>query len=104
VKPCWEIDENGEIIEHYLFSDKELEEAKAQGKVIIDFPWSDPYYRPKFDQVSKNWVEGLSQAEIEAIQNQVAPKSELEQLKEDNAELNLQLIDLWETLINGGVI
>lgn len=29
---------------------------------------------------------------------------ENEQMKKDNEQLNLQIIDLWETLINGGVI
>lgn len=31
-------------------------------------------------------------------------ETEIDALKDENAQLNLQLIDLWETLINGGII
>jgi hypothetical protein len=36
--------------------------------------------------------------------NTDVPKSEIDILKDQNAELNLQIIDLWETLINGGLV
>lgn len=32
------------------------------------------------------------------------PKTELDLIKEDNIQLNLQMIDMWETLINAGVV
>lgn len=50
------------------------------------------------------WVEGLTQAEIDAIKNAPKTKTELDIVKEENAALNLQLIELFEVLIEKGVI
>lgn len=38
------------------------------------------------------------------IKDKPAPKSELELVKEENADLNLKVIDLWETLLSAGVL
>ena len=81
-------DENGVYIIPTDCTDKELPQ---------------PNWLPVFDKVKKVWVETISDAEKTALQNIEQPKSEIEILKEQNSDLNLQIIEIWETLINGGV-
>lgn len=47
-----------------------------------------------------------TQAELDLEWNSrpPAPKAEIEIVKEENAKLNTQIIDLWETLISAGVL
>lgn len=97
MKPCWEVDSSGKIIEHYLYTDEEITKLKDSGQIIIDFPWEEGTYKPKFDFKSNKWVPGLSDEEIEAIQNQPQPKTEIELLQEENLELKLALAEIAET-------
>jgi hypothetical protein len=50
------------------------------------------------------WKESATQEEIDAIKNTPVQPSEFYQLREQNADLNLQIIDIWETLLGSGVI
>lgn len=72
MKPCWEVDSNGNIIEHYMWNDDEIESARQAGKVVVDFPWSDSqtFYQPKYNATSNTWVEGFTTDQILAVVKQ----------------------------------
>ncbi|MEC3533534.1 hypothetical protein P9143_24740, partial [Bacillus thuringiensis] len=55
--PCWEIDEKGYVIDHYLMSDSEIEKALSEGRRILKSCWKESFYRPRFDEVLNDWVE-----------------------------------------------
>ncbi|MEH7503296.1 hypothetical protein V7152_15005 [Neobacillus drentensis] len=98
MKQVFKIGTDGFYIEPVIVQDGE--ELTAE---LIEVEIPEGFYKPKWDKVNIKWVEGLTQEEIDAIKNEPIPKSEIDFLKEQNADLNLQIIDIWETLINGGV-
>ncbi len=55
--PCWEIDEKGYVIDHYLMSDSEIEKALSEGRRILKSCWKESFYRPRFDEILNDWVE-----------------------------------------------
>lgn len=62
--PCWEVDEEGYVIEHYLMSEDKIEKALSAGRRIIKFCWKESYYKPRFDETLNEWVEG---ADMEVV-------------------------------------
>ncbi|MED3396469.1 hypothetical protein [Bacillus wiedmannii] len=62
--PCWEVDEEGYVIEHYLMSEDKIEKALSEGRRIIKFCWKESYYKPRFDETLNEWVEG---ADMEVV-------------------------------------
>jgi hypothetical protein len=94
LKPCWEIDAIGNIIEHYLFTDKEIEVARNEGRKIVDFPWTDILFTPKFDINTNAWVDGKSQKEIDLI------KQQMEQaiVVKTNEQLQKDIVDVQTAL------
>ncbi|MED2040437.1 hypothetical protein P4V58_25445 [Bacillus wiedmannii] len=58
-KPCWEIDQEGYVIEHYLMSDKQIGMALSEGRRIITFCWKKSFYKPRFEDSLNEWVEGV---------------------------------------------
>ncbi|WP_255256162.1 DUF4376 domain-containing protein [Bacillus mycoides] len=62
--PCWEIDKEGYVIEHYLMSDSKRELAIAEGRRIIDFCWKKSFHKPRFDETLNDWIEG---ADMESV-------------------------------------
>ena len=56
-------------------------------------------YKPKLE--NGHVVEGATPQEIENIKNPLVPpqpKTEIETLREENAQLNLAIIELWEII------
>ncbi|MRB12829.1 hypothetical protein GH893_31290, partial [Bacillus thuringiensis] len=43
--PCWEVDEEGYVIEKYLMSEDKIEKALSAGRRIIKFCWKESYYK-----------------------------------------------------------
>jgi len=74
------IDSNGLFIEDVIIDENEVVPGDC-----IEIPCPPGFYHPKWD--GKNWVEGLSQTEIDAIENTVQPKTEIEILQEQNEYL-----------------
>ncbi|TNP18949.1 hypothetical protein FHY73_14665 [Bacillus tropicus] len=62
--PCWEVDEEGYVIEHYLMSEDKIEAALSKGRRIIKFCWKESFYKPRFDEALNEWVEG---ADMEVV-------------------------------------
>lgn len=71
--PVWEVDSDGNIIEHYLWEQSEIDVARAEGRHIIDLPWTQAQvtYQPKFDLTNNVWIEGYTSAQILSIAAQV---------------------------------
>jgi hypothetical protein len=90
--PVWEVDDDGNIIEHYLMTEKEYERALFDCRHVIDFPWGEPFFRPIFNFDTGQWIEGMSLEEIEEIKrNQPPPEPTLEDLKAENNVLKSKL-------------
>ncbi|MEC4620945.1 hypothetical protein VST04_22895 [Bacillus paranthracis] len=62
--PCWEVNEEGYVIEHYLMSEEKIEEALSEGRRILKFCWKESFYKPRFDETLNDWVEG---ADMEVV-------------------------------------
>lgn len=81
-----------------------LDDSKITPDVTVICP--DGFYKAHWN--GSAWVEGLTQAEIDEINSRPPVKTpeqkELDKLKADNANLNDQLIGLWETLLTAGVL
>jgi len=58
-------------------------------------PWdveNEVFYTPRFDFESKQWLEGATPEEIEAILNAPKPMTELELLKKQETDLAFELM------------
>lgn len=83
MRQVYRFDENGFFKEPVFINDDE------------NIPWdcteikpSNKLYSPKF--VKGEWVNGISDEEIEKIRNPVIPLSEVQQLQQENANLMFQ--------------
>jgi hypothetical protein len=107
MKQINQVDVEGLYIGPVIASDEQIsrhlnqEDEFTLGMVVIA-PIPEGFYHPKWN--GSDWVEGLTEEQIEAVKNIPTEPSEIEVLKAQNADLNLQIIDLWEVLIDGGVI
>ena len=86
------IDSNGLFIEGVIVA----EGFKSTIDIIVE-ECPDGFYRPKWDGAA--WVEGRTQAEIDAIKNTVVPKTPLEIVQEN--QKNIQ--DALDFLMMGGI-
>ena len=80
------INQEGYFVEDVLLEDWE---ETSEGLVSLEVPAG--LYLPRY--VAGEWVEGKSQEEIDAIRNVVAPKTDIELLKEANTLLQLNVAD-----------
>ncbi|ABY46435.1 hypothetical protein [Bacillus mycoides] len=62
--PCWEVDEEGYVVEHYLMSDSKIEIALSEGRRVLKSCWKESFYKPRFDEAINDWVEGADMEEI----------------------------------------
>lgn len=86
MKQIFIFDESGEIFDVEIVSDSyKLKENEMDAK---DVP--NGLYKPVLE--SGSVVEGLTQSEIDDIRNQPQPKSEVRQLKEQQANLVYDLM------------
>jgi hypothetical protein len=77
--PVWEVDQDGEIIEHDLWTEDQIEEAKKEGRHVVDFAWGPGFWdHPVFDLTNNRWIEG----------NPIGPVIKKREMKK--AELNQQ--------------
>jgi len=85
MKQVYRYDENGDYKEPVLIGNDEpipsdcLEEEPPQ-----------PNWKPKV--VNGKWVETITEEDLKEISSQPQPKTDIEQLKEENASLKQQLI------------
>ncbi|NEX77369.1 hypothetical protein G4Z05_00430 [Bacillus thermocopriae] len=63
----WEVDSDGNIVEHYLMTQKQIDVARKEGKILIEFPWGEGFYSPKFDLENNKWIE----SDLESVLNQL---------------------------------
>jgi N-methylhydantoinase B/oxoprolinase/acetone carboxylase alpha subunit len=92
-KQVYRIDQDGYFIEPVLIN----EDEKIPADCVEVFPTSG-MYKQKWNGTA--WVEGLSQAEIDALKNVAEPVSELDKLKK-NQELMQAALD--GLLLGGGL-
>jgi hypothetical protein len=96
-KQVYRFNDKGHYIEPVL-----LEEGEEIPSDCTEKELPQPNMKPVFKD--GEWVEIMSDEEIDEILNQPIPKSEIDILKEENAQLTLDIINLWETLLISGVI
>jgi len=78
------IDSNGFYIEDII-----LQDGKAIPSDCIEITCPDGFYKPKWNGTA--WVEGLAQAEIDAIKNVPVPKTDIELMQDRIDTLTTQL-------------
>jgi hypothetical protein len=98
MKQVYKFDDNGWYIEPVIIKDGDALPANCADKAL-----PQPNWKPRFDKSQNVWIETITDEEKAALTNVTAPKSEIDILKEQNADLNLQVIEIWETLITGGI-
>ena len=101
-KQAYEIDGNCHIKEIHAKEFNEqgncLEEL-AENIIITDIPQG--LYRAKW--TGTEWVEDMPQAEIDALNNQPKPLTEIEQLRLEQAQANAELFEMMLMLTGGGL-
>lgn len=67
-----EVDQEGMIIEYLLMNNEEIEQARKNGRLIIEQGWNDQtFFEPKWDFVNEEWVEGLSDEEVQKREQEI---------------------------------
>jgi hypothetical protein len=95
MKQVFRFDSQGKYIEPVIiFDGQEIPSDCTETELPV------PNWEPVFKD--GEWVETAS----EKVKNPpiVIVKTEMDVLREKNEDLNLQIITLWETLIEGGVL
>lgn len=67
----YEVSDDGTIIENYLWDAYEINEAISEGRHIIQFGWQRSLYEPKWDFVKEEWVEGLTDEEVQQREQEI---------------------------------
>ncbi|CAG9620884.1 hypothetical protein [Sutcliffiella rhizosphaerae] len=117
IKQVYRIDERGLLIEPILIESTIVEEEEVFNipEDCIEVEPPNGLYMPLFD--GDIWIESMSQEEIDELKNKPRPKTELEILTEENAELwyahmlttnklsqvEREVVELWYTMMVGGV-
>ena len=88
MKKAIKINENG-----YFLEDVIVEDDFEQTENIITVPYENVgFYLPRWD--GEKWIEGKTAEEIQAIKNQVPPKTEIEILRETVDTLVMSMLEV----------
>lgn len=75
-----------------IYENSENNKPIIMGYFIADPPVTEGLYSPKWDINKKEWIEGMSQKEIDELNNQPIPISSDQRMK-DLEQQNLSLMD-----------
>jgi hypothetical protein len=95
MKQVYRFDADGNYLEPVI-----LEDEQEIPFDCTDIELPQPNWKPVFN--GTEWIETATEEEMNPPV--VIVKSDIEILKEQNEDLNSQIITLWETLIEAGVI
>ncbi|MBS4200274.1 hypothetical protein KHA93_11595 [Bacillus sp. FJAT-49732] len=95
MKQVYKINSEGFYIEPVII-DEDVEETPEN---CVELAPSDGMYRPKW--TGTEWIEDMSQEEIEALKNAPKPLTEVEQLRIDQAQANAELFEMMLMFIGG---
>ncbi|HBD63506.1 MAG TPA: hypothetical protein DC038_03620 [Clostridiales bacterium] len=101
-RQVYKIDENGylqEILVKDFDEDGNCTEELSENITTVDPP--NGLYKHKW--TGSEWIEGLSQEEIDEINNVPQEPAEVEMLRLEQAQANAEIIDLIMVLMMGGV-
>lgn len=102
----FEVDNNGSIVENYLYDAHEINEAIDDNRTIIQSGWDKRLFEPKWDFESKEWIEGLSEEEVaheeEEINNNENKPTELDLIKQENEMFAMAIMELTSYIMKGG--
>ncbi|WBX80115.1 hypothetical protein PD280_21350 [Virgibacillus salarius] len=95
-----EVNESGEIIDHLLMTNEEIETAGSNGRFIITHGWEERrLFLPIFNFEISDWEEGLSPEEV-ALKEEEIQQNKSHPSKEDmNA---IATMELAEMVVGGG--
>ncbi|MFC4387527.1 hypothetical protein ACFOZ1_06830 [Gracilibacillus marinus] len=97
---CFEINSNGEIVEYLFLSDKDIYNARANGRIIITKNWiNQRLFMPKWDFKNEIWIEGLTEEEVNKFENQIIEHQETTSESEMNA---IAIMELAQIVYGGG--
>ena len=101
----FEVDKQGNLLESYIWDAYEIDNAIAEGKIIIQHGWGGSMYEPTWDFKKQEWVHGISEEEIQRREqdrlNQDNQPSELEVAKKENEMLAMAVMELSSFLLGG---
>jgi hypothetical protein len=89
MRRMYKIDENNLYVEDVFFDDTSNDSPAPENYIELQPPTN--LIMKKWDQSSLNWVEGATQEYIDSL-NVPPPKTEIEQLQEQQADLIYQLM------------
>lgn len=101
-KQVYKIDKHGYLQEIFVKYFEENEDYPIEfidnefGRVVVIDP-PNGLYRAKW--IGSEWVEGLSQEEIDEINNQPRKLTETEKLQAELANTNAMLLEFMETML-----
>lgn len=94
MRQVYKYDSEGNYKEPIMIEDNEPIPPNCTDKELLQ-----PNWELVFDKAKNEWIETITDTEKEALTNIEQPKTEIEILREENAQLNLAVIDLYEILM-----
>lgn len=79
-------EETKKYVEPVLIGDDEAIPPNCTEKELMQ-----PNYKPVFNEQANDWVETITQEELDELMKPVIIKSDIEVLRDENAELKLQI-------------
>nr|WP_026681330.1 hypothetical protein [Priestia megaterium] len=97
-----EVNESGEIIDHLLMTDKEIEAAENNGRFIIAFGWEERrLFLPIYNFEIGDWEEGLSPEEVALKEEEVQQNKNQPSKEEMTAVATLELAETMSQMMGG---
>lgn len=99
MKSVIEVDQQGNLIDELLMAEEDIEMAKDEGRHIILSVWETPLFEPKYNFENETWVEGLSNEEVAARQEEL---EEFNQRPNDTEMNAVAIMELSAYTLEGG--
>ena len=107
-------EDTGSIISLIEWSDLKIDSAYAVEEKHYTLELTDEIFSQVENKILNNMeikirnkngtsYDAMFEEFVKPVEVFVSDKEKIESLQEENANLNLQVIDIWETLINGGI-
>lgn len=63
-REVYEIDKDGYVIDNYLMTEEQIEEATASGRIFVSGWYTESFYKPRYDFSTQSWIEEMTVEEI----------------------------------------
>lgn len=103
----FEVDDDGNIVENFIWSTYEINEAVDEGRNIVKHGWEGKrLFSPRWDFILEEWTEGLSEDELQQRELKIIEhdnqSNRFALLSEENEMLAMAIMELSSLILEGG--